>query len=424
MLSPVPQGSVNDGPRPLLVIPVHDDDLFLRLAYLPDGRRVVTGSLGGTVKVWNLENGGQEGTSMEHESGPITSLAVTRDGTKIISGDEEGRIKVWDVESHKLIREWPCSRRSTKIAISPDDRFVAVGYRTVKIYSMEGEQVNQSIDVGDVWCMSFSPNGDKLACGSIGSNIHVYDVKTGALILGPQEGHSHDIHCVLWSRDGSRLFSPSYENMMILLWNAETGEQIGHPWKGHTGGIHTLSLSPDGSILASASWDKTVRFWDATTGDPVGQHLRHDKRVLDVSFSPSGEFVASTDEKKIYLWRVPWWESVQSQKSLADLGAPRNTVHLAQPSLFHPPPPYSTHFPGTGQFEVLHLDFDAVTPASNHLTTTPLVLNPLLNSLARDPNTDSPDTSATSDEVDLQYMIPDLSLGLDECQRIFDIRLH
>ncbi|KAF8125969.1 WD40-repeat-containing domain protein [Boletus edulis] len=376
MSSPVPQGSVNDGRRPLLVIPADDDDGFWKLAYLPDGRRVVTGSDGGTVKVWNLENSGQEGTSMEHHS-ELFGLAVTRDGTKIISCGEEGRVKVWDVESHKLIRAWE-SEEYTRIAISPDDRFVAVGSRTVvKIYSMEG-QVNQSIDTGGdhVSCMSFSPNGDKLACG-IRRNIRVYDIKTGALILGPLQGHNGFIECVLWSRaDGDRLFSGSWDN--IRCWNSDTGEQIGHPWTGHTNWINSPSLSPDGSILASASFDKTVRFWNATTGDPVGQHLQHDGLI-----------------------------------SLADLGAPRNTVHLAQLSLFHPPPPYSTHIPGTGQ--VLHLHFDTVTPPSNHLPTTALVLNPLL---------DSPDTSATSDEVDLQYMIPDLSLGPDECQRIFDIRLR
>ena len=56
------------------------------MLFRSDGRRVVTGSGDKTVKVWNLENGEQEGTSMEHESG-IYGLAVMRDGTKIISSD-------------------------------------------------------------------------------------------------------------------------------------------------------------------------------------------------------------------------------------------------------------------------------------------------------------------------------------------------
>ena len=81
-----------------------------------------------------------------------------------------------------------------------------------------------------------------------------------------------------------------------------------------TDSILSLSLSPDGSILASASYDKTVRFWDATTGNPIGKHLQHDERVNAVRFSPSGEFVASLGwGGQIYLWRVPWWNSVENR---------------------------------------------------------------------------------------------------------------
>ena len=69
-----PQRSDNDGPRPYLVISAHNPGIRY-LAYLSDGRRVVTGSKG-IVKIWNLENGGQEGTSMKHGTGTY-ELAVT-----------------------------------------------------------------------------------------------------------------------------------------------------------------------------------------------------------------------------------------------------------------------------------------------------------------------------------------------------------
>ena len=261
------------------------------------------------MKVWNLENGKHEGTPMEHESG-ITGLAVTQDGTKIISGDEDGKIKVWDVQSHKLVKEWTHSETYPGIAISPDDRLIAVGGLVVAIYTMDGRQANHSVK-GDeeVWSMAFSPDGKKLACSAY-DNIRVYDVDTGELILSPLKGHR--VASVLWPRDGSRLFCS--DDKTIRCWNSITGEQIERPWEGHTDSICSLSLSPHGSILASASWDKTVRFWDATTGNPTGQHLQHDDAVTTVCFSPSGEFVASAGwDGKIYLWRVPWLDSVENR---------------------------------------------------------------------------------------------------------------
>jgi WD40 repeat protein len=161
-----------------------------------------------------------------------------------------------------------------------------------------------------VGSMSFSPDGKKLACGTY-NDTRVYDVDSGTLVLGPLKFYK-DYGCfVLWSRDGSRLFSASSKT--IRCWNSDTAEQIGQPWTGHTRHILSLSLSPDGSILASASLDKTVRFWDTTSGHPIAQHLQHDGGVGAVHFSPSGEFVASTVwDEKTYLWRAPWLTSAEN----------------------------------------------------------------------------------------------------------------
>ena len=246
---------------------------------------------------------------MKHAS-YIRGLAVTRDGTKIICSDGDGEIKVWDVKSHEIVKQWTHSEGYPDIAISPDDRLLAVGGKTVTFYTMEGRQVNHSIKVdGYVHSLCFSPNGKKLACCT-SDDIRVYDVDSGTLL---SESQQDLVKCVLWSPDGSRLFSGGLDDKTIRCWHSDTGEQIGHPWTCHTSFILSLSLSPDGLILASASSDKTVRFWDATTGHPIG-HLQHDYPVHTVRFSPSGEFVVSGGwDEKIYLWRVPWLNSVENR---------------------------------------------------------------------------------------------------------------
>ena len=297
----IPEQSGNDAPRPQLVISM-DGEYITKIVYLPDGR-LVTGSWGGAVMVWNLQSREQEGTSMEHEV-EVIDLAVTRDGAKIISSDGGGGIKVWDVESHKMVKAWTHRGSQWPIAISPDDQLIAVGgARTVGIYTAEGEQVN-SIEVDcDVFSLSFSPDGNKLAYCA-GNDIFVYDFETDTLIVDSLEGHEDEVWSVLWSRDGSRLFSASYDKT-IRCWNYITRGQIGLSWTGHTFVVCSLTLSPDGTLLASAS-DETVRFWDTARGRPIRQHLQHDTYVHSVCFSPSGEFVASGDRRgNIYLWRVP-----------------------------------------------------------------------------------------------------------------------
>ncbi|KAF8834157.1 WD40 repeat-like protein [Paxillus ammoniavirescens] len=329
-MSKTSQKSVDLTAKPLMTMSGHEG-YIRKIAYLPGGERIVTCSWDQTVRIWNVETGEQEGTTMEHE-GWVGGLAVTRDGKKVLSGGEDERIRVWDVETHELIEEWENDTGVIwRIAVSPDDQLAGSGSWNGEIVIREMKvsgRIRHSIKAGsEVRSLCFSPNGEKLACavGNItDSNIHVYDVDSGKLVLGPIEGHTEPVNCVLWSLDGSQLFSGS-DDYSIRCWNSDTGESIGEPWKGHTHWVWSLSLSPDGTKLASASFDKTVQFWDVRSGDPIGQPLQHsDHGVLAVTFSPSGEFVASGGyDKKVSIWRVPWWDDShkQAHKSLLDLPA-------------------------------------------------------------------------------------------------------
>ncbi|KAF8839806.1 WD40 repeat-like protein [Paxillus ammoniavirescens] len=319
--------------KPLTTISGHEDGIW-RVAPLPGGKRVVTCSLDKAVRIWDMETGEQEGTSMEHES-KVYGLTVTRDGKRILSGDGDKVIKVWDVETHELVEEWGTHTGGIFcIAISPDDQLAASGdlEGTIVIREMkEGGETKHSIDAGGrVFSVCFSPNGEKLACGvSMNADgrvyaIQIYDVESGKLVLGPIKAHEDDVRCVLWPlSDGSQLVSAS-DDRTIRFWNSETGELIEQPWTGHTSYVMSLSLSPDGTKLASASVDSTVCFWDLRSGDPIGQPLQHTDGLWALTFSPSGEFVASGEMRgKVWIWRVPWWDGSpkQAHDSFLDLPA-------------------------------------------------------------------------------------------------------
>ena len=49
--------------------------------------------------------------------------------------------------------------------------------------------------------------------------------------------------------------------------------------------LRVAVFSPDGRRILTASADKTARLWDAATGAPIGEPMRHEDEIVDAAFS-------------------------------------------------------------------------------------------------------------------------------------------
>jgi WD40 repeat protein len=83
--------------------------------------------------------------------------------------------------------------------------------------------------------------------------------------------------------------------------------------KSHGGPIFTnssangVAFSPNGKLLASSTFDKTVRLWDAATGEARGEPLTgHTDHVIAVAFSPedSNLLASASADKTVRLWDI------------------------------------------------------------------------------------------------------------------------
>ena len=63
-------------------------------------------------------------------------------------------------------------------------------------------------------------------------------------------------------------------------------------FKGHSGWVTTVAFSSDGQRLASGSWDQTVKFWEVSTGEPLGIVISKMKEIQALAFSRDGRWLA------------------------------------------------------------------------------------------------------------------------------------
>ena len=67
--------------------------------------------------------------------------------------------------------------------------------------------------------------------------------------------------------------------------------------------VEAVSFSPDGRWVVTGSGDQTAQVWDADSGKPVGEPMRHGGRVVAASFSPDGRrIVTASNDKTARVW--------------------------------------------------------------------------------------------------------------------------
>jgi len=150
--------------------------------------------------------------------------------------------------------------------------------------------------------VAFSPDGLKLATTTLGGIIWVYRTDSWKPFL-KLKAHEDSIRGIVWSSDGQQLISTSFDRT-VKFWNSSTGRLIGQFCTGHTGSVDSLAIASDGSFIATASDDKTVRLWSTKTYQQIGQPLKHSSTVRCVAISTNGALLASGTWRGLYLWSI------------------------------------------------------------------------------------------------------------------------
>ncbi|TDL20802.1 WD40 repeat-like protein [Rickenella mellea] len=139
------------------------------------------------------------------------------------------------------------------------------------VSSAEPKDLEVADPPGDsISCLGFSPAAEFLAVGSWDNNVRIYEVNPQGGQTQGKAMYSHQAPalCLCWNKDGTKVLSGGADNAG-RMYDLQTGQmqQVAQ----HDAPIKAIKWieSPQGGILATGSWDKTLKYWDLRTPNPI-----------------------------------------------------------------------------------------------------------------------------------------------------------
>ena len=108
---------------------------------------------------------------------------------------------------------------------------------------------------------------------------------------------------VQFSPEGKRIATAS-EDETDRVWDAQTGLPITEPLK-HDKGVVSAQFSPDSQWIATLARDSQMRVWDARSGQPLTDNLKQNENAFSARFTPDGRrIVSASADNTVRIWDV------------------------------------------------------------------------------------------------------------------------
>jgi WD40 repeat protein len=244
------------------------------VAWSADGKLIASGGQDRIVRVWDAATGKQLLALAGHNR-TISAVAFSRDGKRLVSAsggidrqfpllgtpnplnlpsdkpDEVPDVKVWDMTTGQEVRSFRLPGKGPGMALSPDGETVAVTFGgDARLNILRSFDLpSRGAQITKAW--HTDPGGV----------VRLYRTETGEE-LAVLKGHTQSPWCVTFSPDGQRVVTSGADST-IKLWDAVSGEEIMTIGR-HPGLVTSVTFSPDGLKIVSTSATGDVRIWDAT----------------------------------------------------------------------------------------------------------------------------------------------------------------
>ena len=195
------------------------------MAWNISGRRLASGSVDQTTRVWDVEHGARSGKELE--------LKGHSDSVDQVCWDPSNEDRLVSISGDKSLRVWD----------------VRSGSKCTATVQTSGENIN----------LAWHPDGVTIAVGDRNDVVSFVDARKHRVLSTKK--FSFEVNEMCWSSSGN-----------MLLMTTGTGAVEVHTWPGphkllsvkaHTAGCYAIDEDPTGQKLAVGGADTLVSLWDA-----------------------------------------------------------------------------------------------------------------------------------------------------------------
>lgn len=231
------------------------------VAYSPDGQSFFTTGLDGKLKRWNASTKKAEWEVEAHLQRGIRELAVSPDGQLLATSGLDGLVLLWDANSGKPAANLKLKFGTVPIDLTfhPNQPWLGVaGGEMVQVWDYQRRKtVLQADELGNISCLAFDVDGERLYVGGKKPVIHVFNMVSKSL----QSTLSTTTAAALAVSPDNKTLASSSMNGEIRFWYAPTSQELA-TIKTNAQLINALTFSPDGSMLYAGSRDGKLMWWN------------------------------------------------------------------------------------------------------------------------------------------------------------------
>lgn len=271
-------------------------DRLLCLAYSPDDRMLAAGGGNDPVRVWDPKTG----DAIREIAEPwARALAFTASGKTLLIAGNQKRVRLWNFELNKQIAQLdghqaPIQALAVSADADPATTVFASGSQDgmVILWSLETKRkwIELKAHPGEITALAFSPDKDSNLFASAGADraVNLWSIENNQARVKWKLDAGCCVMAIAFSPDGKTLYSAG-DDYLIRRWNVADGKQTGVS-KGHEGTI--VSLIVRDNTIISGGLDKSVRFFDAQTGELKRSLPRGPGDCDALAVSRNGDFLA------------------------------------------------------------------------------------------------------------------------------------